>query len=135
MYMMIGLVLFVPSVIETLPLATIDAILFFVGVAGLFECELYERLLLIFRAPSTFPASKTYTRVGATKMHAYTALQIACLGVCWAVNLSPAGLLFSVIVCLLVPFRQKVVPVFFDKSELDLLDRPDADNIVPGSKQ
>ena len=80
------------------------------GVAGLFECELWERILLLLRPPSAFPAEKSYCQVPWWKMHLFTLLQILCLAVAWGVNLSPAGLLFSVIIVLLVPFRALVVP-------------------------
>lgn len=125
MYFLIGAVLLCPAIIETLPLATIDAILFFVGVAGLFECELWERLLLLCRHPKTFPIDKKYTKVSWKKMHGYTLLQIFLLGIAWAVQLSPAGLLFSVLICMLVPFRIWVVPLLFTPHELDMLDAPD----------
>lgn len=127
MYAMIGSVLFVPSVIEVLPIACVHSILIFVGVVGLFDCELWERLLLLFREPSAFPTNKIYTKASYKKMHFYTFVQILCLGVCWAVNLSPAGLLFSLVVVCLVPFRVYVVPYFFTKQELEFLDSKDDD--------
>jgi len=51
---------------------------------------------------------------------------------CWGVNLSPAGLLFSVVVVCIVPFRLYVVPLFYSggRSEeelqevMDVLDAP-----------
>ena len=100
------------------------------GVAGLLECQLWERILLLLRAPSEFPApdkEKTpYVRhITPCKMHAYTLVQLLCLAVCWAVNLSPAGLAFSLVVVGLVPFRIYVIPCCFNKRERIALDSPE----------
>ena len=101
--------LFVPSVITVIPDGAVDGLLTFVGVAGLLECQLWERLLLLFRSSAEFPV-KVYTRaINPWRMHAYTLIQVFCLAVAWAVNLSPAGLAFSLVVVLLVPFRTHIV--------------------------
>merc|ERR1711971_426366 len=101
MYMLIGLTLFVRQFIELMPYGTVDGTLTFVGVAGLFECQLWTRVVLLFRVPSEYPSLKeTPFRRGVStfQMHMYTFIQLLCLVVCWAVNLSPAGLAFSLIV-------------------------------------
>ena len=57
--------------------------------------------------------------------HRYTLIQILCLALCWAVNLSPAGLLFSLVVICLVPFRIYVVGKIFSPEECEILDKPE----------
>lgn len=74
-----------------------------IGVAGLLECQLWERILLVLRAPSEYPEADKETTpylrgVSACKMHLYTLIQLLLLAGCWAVNVSPAGLAFSLVV-------------------------------------
>ena len=135
MYAMIGAALFVPSVIELIPFGAVDGILTFVGVAGLLECQLWERILLLLRAPSEFPAYDKHKTpyvggVRPLKMHAYTCIQLLLLAGCWAVNLSPAGLAFSLVVLSLVPFRTYVIPCCFTKRERIALDSPEKETDI-----
>ena len=44
------------------------------------------------------------------------------LGVCWAVNESPAGLCVSFVIVSLVPLRTYVLPRIFSRDELEALD-------------
>eukprot|EP01063_Lacrimia_lanifica_P028716 TRINITY_DN4241_c0_g3_i1.p1 TRINITY_DN4241_c0_g3~~TRINITY_DN4241_c0_g3_i1.p1 ORF type:complete len:571 (+),score=203.23 TRINITY_DN4241_c0_g3_i1:61-1773(+) len=119
MYFLIGLPLLTPSALETLPKACSSGILLFVGVAGLTDTQLYERLKCLLKHPDNFP--QAFQAVPWTVLHAFTAVQVLILGVAWAVNLSPAALLFSVIVVMIVPFRRFVIPTMFSEY-LDVLD-------------
>eukprot|EP00947_MAST-08B_sp_MAST-8B-sp1_P006582 g6582.t1 len=119
-YLLIGLPLFLPSVIGTLPEGSIDGILTFVGVAGLLDTELWVRLNLLLRHPDNFEGRFRGVHWGRT--HLYTFVQVALLGLIWGVNLSPVGLLFSVIVVGLVFFRIFVITKIFSAVELDILD-------------
>lgn len=130
MYLLIGLTLFVPQFIELMPYGTVDGTLTFVGVAGLFQCQLWTRILFLFRAPSEYPSLKEapFRRgVSTCQMHLYTLIQLLCLAVCWAVNLSPVGLAFSLIVVSLVPFRKFIVSKCFKPEVLASLDADEHD--------
>jgi len=51
-------------------------------------------------------------------MHMFTAIQVLCVGVLWAVKSSPAALAFPFVLILLVPFRSFVLPKIFNEEEL-----------------
>jgi len=119
-YALIGLPVLMPQLLEPIPEAAIAGILVFVGVAGLYECELWTRLICLLRIQAQFP--EKFRSIDAGRMHFFTGIQILLLAICWAVNLSPVGLLFSLCVVSIIPFRNFVMPRLFDKAELEALD-------------
>jgi hypothetical protein len=70
-YLLIGVPLFAPKLIAVLPTGAIDGILVFVGVAGLFECQLWTRIKLLFREPSQFGSAPFARGVRPWRMHLY----------------------------------------------------------------
>jgi len=120
MYFLIGLPVLAPAVLTVIPQAAISGILIFVGVAGLFDCELWTRIICLLRTTENFP--KKFAGLELSRIHLFTAIQLGLLAICWAVNLSPAGLLFSLCVVSIVPFRVYVMPKIFSDEELLVLD-------------
>jgi len=59
--------------------------------------------------------------VPAKRVHGYTAVQLACLGVLWLVKTSPLGILFPFFLALLIPVRM-FLRRFFRSEHLALLD-------------
>lgn len=57
-------------------------------------------------------------QVRAWKMHIFTIIQVACVGVLWAVKLSPGALAFPFVLILLVPFSRYLLPFMFNGQEL-----------------
>ena len=116
--------------IESIPNAAVDGILIFVGVAGLFECQLWVRAGLLLTDSRSYPAGMMYTKPLPAKIHLFTFIQFICLGFAWLLNglamsnprLSPLGLCFPIIIMLLVPFRIYVMPQIFNVDELHQLD-------------
>ena len=90
----------------------------FVGVAGLYECELWTRLLCLLRTNDNYP--EKFKQLPSSRLVLFTFIQILLLAICWAVNLSPAGLLFSFVVVSIVPFRAYVMPHIFTEAELEV---------------
>jgi hypothetical protein len=77
--------------------------------------------------PANFPPFARPLRKKWYKVHLYTLIQIALLALAWGVNLSPAGLLFSVIIVAIVPFNKFVMPLIFTKEEIAILDSEQGD--------
>eukprot|EP01060_Flectonema_neradi_P024369 TRINITY_DN3312_c0_g1_i3.p1 TRINITY_DN3312_c0_g1~~TRINITY_DN3312_c0_g1_i3.p1 ORF type:complete len:552 (+),score=62.18 TRINITY_DN3312_c0_g1_i3:35-1690(+) len=138
MYLMIGIPTTIPSVLEKIPKACIDGILIFVGVAGLLDTQLYERLGCFFKTASTMPAR--YSSIAVSDVHKWTLSQLFLLALCWGVNLSPAALLFSVIVVSIVPTRKYLIPSLFSTETRDevvrVLDSAhDGNEVAPINEQ
>ena len=51
-------------------------------------------------------------------MHAFTIIQLICLGILWAVKSTPAALAFPFFLILLVPLRLLVLKRLFTEQEL-----------------
>ena len=142
MYFLIGAALWFPvgrSAIEAIPDAAVDGILIFVGIAGLFECQLWDRIWLFCTQERFYPRA-SFTRVEPrSKMHAFTMVQLASLGFAWLLNglamgnpsLAPLGLCFPLVIMLLVPFRLYVLPIYFSDDELEQLDNEVDDRVDP----
>eukprot|EP00656_Telonema_subtile_P053035 TRINITY_DN7554_c0_g1_i1.p1 TRINITY_DN7554_c0_g1~~TRINITY_DN7554_c0_g1_i1.p1 ORF type:complete len:574 (+),score=136.98 TRINITY_DN7554_c0_g1_i1:245-1966(+) len=133
MYAMIGMCALFPlgrQAIESIPNAAVDGILIFVGLAGIQDTQLYHRLPLLLTPAADFPADKPYCHPPAPKIRLFTLLQLGALSLAWALNaasmavpdLAALGLCFPFVVCLLVPFRGRVLPSWFSAEELRLLD-------------
>ena len=120
MYLMIGVPVFIPGVLEKIPKACIDGILVFVGVAGLVDTQLFERLGAFFCSIDRFPR---YAELRCAEVNKWTLSQLFLLALCWGVNLSPAALLFSVIVVAIVPTRKYLVMKMFSPERTALVEQ------------
>ena len=89
---------------------------------GILTTQLWRRILLLLTPPSAFSARYAAPPLRPARVHAYTLLQLLMLGLCWAVNLSPAGLCVSFVVVALVPLRERLLPRLFSPAELEALD-------------
>ena len=107
MYLLIGMPVFVPKVMTYVPDGAVDGVLTFVGVAGIIsDNQLWERIVCLLTVPANFPSVVRPLRKKWWKVHLYTIIQLTLLALAWGVNLSPAGLLFSVIIVAIVPFNK-----------------------------
>jgi len=104
-----------------MPHAAIDGVLTFVGVEGIVETQLWQRLLLLVTPTAAYPVElRKLERPGS--IHLFTLMQLTLLGLCWAINLSPFGLFVSFLIVSLVPARERVLPGLFSAEELAVLD-------------
>jgi len=120
MYALVGLPLLAPSLLGHIPEAAIDGILTFVGYEGIVSTGLWHRVLLVLTPREHFPPS--LENQSAARMHLFTALQLAMLGLCWIVNLSPYGLCVAFVIVALVPLRELALPLLFSSMELEAFD-------------
>ena len=143
MYFLIGAALWFPfgrAAIEAIPDAAVDGILVFVGVAGLFETQLWARIWLLCTQQRFFPAAM-FAQADKSTIIRFTIIQIAALGFAWLLNglamgnakLSPLGLCFPLVIMFLVPFRLVVLPKYFSEHDLSLLDN-DVDDRLAASE-
>jgi len=120
MYAMLGLPLLFPQLLALIPRAAIQGVLVYVGAEGILATTLWQRTLLLASPPSSFP--QRLLPLGLWRVHSFTLLQLALLGACWWINLSPLGLCVAFLIVALVPFRLKALPKMFSAAELAALD-------------
>ena len=100
----------------------------YVGVEGILGTQLWRRTLLLISPKSEIPPRLlTACNQRASVVHRYTIIQLLALAAVWGVNLLPAGLSLCVsfVIVALVPFRERVMPLLFDKAALEVLDAAD----------
>ena len=88
-----------------IPMAVLYGLFLFMGVTSLAGNQFFERLSLWLRDPALYPITHYIRRVPLRTIHAFTFLQLACLGILWFVKSSEIGILFPIFIALLVPVR------------------------------
>ncbi|KAF6036142.1 SLC4A3 [Bugula neritina] len=129
-HILVGASMFLGMVLKYIPIATLFGVFLYMGVASLGGIQLYQRLVLLITPTKHHPMDVGYVRyVRLLKMHMFTAIQVLCVGVLWAVKSSPAALAFPFVLILLVPFRSFVLPKIFNEEELAELDKADSNSV------
>ncbi len=121
-HILIGASLMFLPLVAQIPMSVLFGLFLFMGFATLAGNELFERFRMWFMDPRLYP--ETHHFVGKVPMkvvHAFTAIQVACLAALWVLKSSALGLLFPVLIALLVPIRRSL-PRFFDPEHLAALD-------------
>ncbi|MEM9533202.1 MAG: sodium bicarbonate transporter family protein [Pseudomonadota bacterium] len=113
--------LFLPLVAQ-IPMSVLFGLFLFMGFATLAGNELFERVRMWFMDPRLYPKSHHFVgKVPMKVVHAFTAIQVACLAALWVLKSSALGLLFPILIAMLVPIR-RMLPKFFDREHLAALD-------------
>jgi len=120
-YGFIGLALFVPDWVQSVPTSVVDGTLIFFGVKGFMSLQIFERFLLFFSEPRLYPPHRFDDGLHHSKMHLYTFIQLLLLAGCWIVD-RILGIIFPLWIGLLVPIRCLLIPKIFTREELALLD-------------
>lgn len=115
-YFLIGLPVLTPHLLEQIPSGALNGVLTFVGVAGLFDCQLWERLQCLLKLPSAF--NPRYAGLDWTKVHFFTFLQVLFLVLFWLANIYVSFFVVPVLLCTTVAVRRYVMPTWFTEEEL-----------------
>lgn len=104
---LIGLSLLLLPLLTLIPMAVLYGIFLYMGVVSMKGNQFFERLNLWAMDPSLYPSTHYIRRVPLRAIHAFTALQLACLVVLWLVKTGPplVAILFPLFIALLVPVR------------------------------
>jgi mannitol/fructose-specific phosphotransferase system IIA component (Ntr-type) len=120
-HLLIGLSLLLLPLLKTIPMAVLYGLFLFMGVVSMSGNQFFERLSLWLKDPSLYPVTHYIRRVPRWTIHAFTLIQLACLGVLWFVKSSGIGILFPVFIALLVPVRL-LAGRFFTTKHMAALD-------------
>ncbi|XP_073407817.1 anion exchange protein 2 isoform X2 [Dendrobates tinctorius] len=125
---LVGLSIVIGDLLRKIPLAVLFGIFLYMGVTSLNGIQFYERLQLLLKPPKHHPDVIYAKKVRSLRMHLFTALQLVCLAVLWAVMSTAASLAFPFILILTVPLRIFLLRKIFTDRELKCLD---ADDVQP----
>ncbi|NXJ76645.1 S4A8 protein, partial [Trogon melanurus] len=118
---LMGCSVFLTSLLKFIPMPVLYGIFLDMGVSSLRRMQLFDRLKL-FVMPVKHQPDFTYLRhVPLRKVHLFTAIQLLCLVLLWAIKMTPAAIIFPLLVLALM-FVRKVMDFCFSKRELSFLD-------------
>uniref|UniRef100_A0A8C6BHL5 Anion exchange protein n=1 Tax=Monodon monoceros TaxID=40151 RepID=A0A8C6BHL5_MONMO len=122
--LLVGLSLVIGDLLRQIPLAVLFGIFLYMGVTSLNGIQFYERLHLLLMPPKHHPDVTYVKKVRTLRMHLFTALQLLCLAVLWAVMSTAASLAFPFILILTVPLRMLVLTRIFTEREMKCVRLP-----------
>jgi hypothetical protein len=121
-HLMIGGSLLLLPIVKLIPMSVLFGLFLFMGFATLSGNEFFERFRMWAMDPKLYSQSHHFMgKVPIPVIHAFTAIQVACLAALWVLKSSPLGLLFPVLIGMLVPIR-KMLDRFFKPQHLAALD-------------
>ncbi|CAM8972665.1 hypothetical protein QQ045_029854 [Rhodiola kirilowii] len=127
--LMVGCCVAAMPVLKKIPTSVLWGYFAFMAIESLPGNQFWERILLLFTAPSrrykvledyhaTFVESVPFKRIAGFTLF-QTAYLLMCFGLTW---IPLAGVLFPLLIMLLVPVRQYLLPKFFKGAHLQELD-------------
>ncbi|XP_028826424.1 anion exchange protein 2b isoform X2 [Denticeps clupeoides] len=125
--LLVGLSIVIGELLRQIPIAVLFGIFLYMGVMSLNGIQLTERILLLLMPPKYHPDHTYVRKVRTLRMHLYTAVQVVCLAVLWAVMSTVASLAFPFVLILTVPIKMFLLPRIFSSREMHYLDSDDAE--------
>ncbi|XP_054986607.1 anion exchange protein 2 isoform X2 [Sorex araneus] len=127
--LLVGLSIVIGDLLRQIPLAVLFGIFLYMGVTSLNGIQFYERLHLLLMPAKHHPDVTYVKKVRTLRMHLFTALQLLCLTLLWAVMSTAASLAFPFILILTVPLRMVVLTRIFTEREMKCLDANEAEPV------
>lgn len=124
---LVGLSIVIGDLLRQIPIAVLFGIFLYMGVMSLNGIQLTERILLLLMPPKYHPDHTYVRKVRTLRMHLYTAVQVVCLAVLWAVMSTVASLAFPFLLIMTVPVKMFVLSRIFSSREMQCLDADDAE--------
>ncbi|XP_041924344.1 anion exchange protein 2b isoform X1 [Alosa sapidissima] len=124
---LVGLSIVIGDLLRKIPIAVLFGIFLYMGVMSLNGIQLTERIQLLLMPPKYHPDHMYVRKVRTLRMHLFTAVQVVCLAVLWAVMSTAASLAFPFVLILTVPVKMFLLPRIFTAREMQCLDADDAE--------
>ena len=120
-HILIGLSLLLLPLLQLVPMAVLYGLFLYMGVVSLAGNQFFERLTLWLTDPDLYPSTHYIRRVPRDVIHRFTLIQLVCLLVLWIVKVTPAGIVFPLVIALVVPVRM-LIGRYFLAEHLAVLD-------------
>ncbi|XP_073687271.1 anion exchange protein 2-like [Garra rufa] len=124
---LVGLSIVIGDLLRLIPIAVLFGIFLYMGVMSLNGIQMTERILLLLMPPKYHPDHTYVRKVRTLRMHLFTAIQVFCLAVLWAVMSTVASLAFPFVLIMTVPVKMFLLPRIFSGREMQCLDADDAE--------
>ncbi|KAF2834730.1 anion exchange family protein [Patellaria atrata CBS 101060] len=114
-------------VLHLIPQAVLAGLFFVMGVQALEGNGITTKLFYLLRDASLTPLSEPLKRIERQRMiWVFVGLELVGFGATFAITQTIAAIGFPVFILLLIPVRTWLLPKWFTKAELDVLDAPTA---------
>ncbi|KAI5796599.1 HCO3 transporter family protein [Geopyxis carbonaria] len=118
------------TVLGLMPRALFAGVFFVVGWGSIETNGMTKKLLHLLAEPRFASDASPLAAVPRKQVWAYLVWQAAGVAVCVAVSQTVAAVGFPLLICALIPLRWKVMPRWFEVSELEKMDALTADSEV-----
>ncbi|XP_051019332.1 anion exchange protein 4 isoform X2 [Acomys russatus] len=131
-FMLTGVSIFLAPVLKFIPMPVLYGIFLYMGVAALSSIQFMKRVQLLLMPTKHQPDMLLLRHVPLGRVHLFTAVQLACLGLLWLIKSTPAAIIFPLMLLGLVGVR-KALEWVFSPQELLWLDElmPEEERNIP----
>nr|XP_020012659.1 anion exchange protein 4 isoform X5 [Castor canadensis] len=120
-FILTGISIFLAPVLKFIPMPVLYGIFLYMGVAALSSIQFMKRVQLLLMPAKHQPDLLLLRHVSLNRVHIFTAIQLACLGLLWIIKSTPAAIIFPLMLLGLVGVR-KALEWVFSPQELLWLD-------------
>ncbi|XP_029403079.1 anion exchange protein 4 [Mus pahari] len=134
-FILTGVSIFLAPVLKFIPMPVLYGIFLYMGVAALSSIQFMKRVQLLLMPRKHQPDTLLLRHVPLSRVHLFTAIQLACLGLLWVIKSTPAAIVFPLMLLGLVAVR-KALEWVFSPQELLWLDElmPEEEKNVPETR-
>ncbi|KAJ9568120.1 hypothetical protein OSB04_004086 [Centaurea solstitialis] len=125
--LMVGACVAAMPMLKKIPTSVLWGYFAFMAIESLPGNQFWERILLLFTAPSRRYKNRTFQDVAGFTLF-QTVYLLACFGITW---IPIASVLFPLLIMLLVPARQYLLPKLFKGAHLQDLDAAEYEEAPP----
>ena len=109
--------------LRRIPIPVISGIFLYLGRTVMRGNTFLQRLKGMVSDVSRLPDDSPFRKLGRTTVNKFTAIQLVCLSILWALKSNPAtGMFFPSVIGLLILTRSYLIPKLFSRDEIALLD-------------
>ncbi|XP_045140836.1 anion exchange protein 4 isoform X2 [Echinops telfairi] len=120
-FVLTGVSIFLAPALKFIPMPVLYGIFLYMGVAALSSIQFTKRVQLLLMPAKHQPDLLLLRHVPLSRVHLFTAIQLACLGLLWTIKSTPAAIVFPLMLLGLVGVR-KALEWVFSPQELLWLD-------------
>ncbi|XP_070270939.1 anion exchange protein 4 isoform X4 [Myotis yumanensis] len=131
-FILTGISIFLAPILKFIPMPVLYGIFLYMGVAAISSIQFTKRVQLLLMPAKHQPDLLLLRHVPLSRVHLFTAIQLACLGLLWIIKSTPAAIIFPIMLLGLVGVR-KALEWVFSPQELLWLDElmPEKEGSTP----
>uniref|UniRef100_A0A8C6CKK8 Solute carrier family 4 member 9 n=1 Tax=Moschus moschiferus TaxID=68415 RepID=A0A8C6CKK8_MOSMO len=131
-FILTGISIFLAPILKFIPVPLLYGIFLYMGVTAMSSIQFTKRVQLLLIPAKHQPDLLFLRHVPLSRVHLFTAIQLACLGLLWIIKSTPAAIIFPIMLLGLVGVR-KALEWVFSPQELLWLDElmPEKERSIP----